>query len=156
LESLYGEDDSRVAKAIRYRGNTYSFLHQPELALADAQRAAELQSRVVGPNHPGLAELYSNIGADLGELSRWGEAKAAFVHALELQVGMAPGGATVLILRQSRRGRDRARQCDAALDIVDKGMLLVEQLGCGATTNPILPASSCALGAKGDLRPSRM
>ena len=57
LECLYGEDDSRVAKAIRYRGNNYSFLHQPELALADARRALELLFLVVGPNEHLLVEL---------------------------------------------------------------------------------------------------
>ena len=152
LESLYGEDDSRVAKAIRYRGNTYALLHQPELALADAQRALELKSRVVGPNHPGLAELYTNIGADFAELSRWGEAKAALVHALDLQAGMAPGGATVLIYLNLAGAEIELGNLDAAVDAADKGMRLVEQLGVRGYYESYLRLNRAdAFGAKGDL-----
>ena len=151
LESLYGEDDSRVAKAIAHRSVTYSLMHKPELALADAQRAVELQSRVVGPNHPGLAALYSNIGADLADLNRWDEGKAALVHALELQAGLAPGGATVLIYVNLGAAEIELGNVDAALDITDRGMRLVEQLGLrGYHESYIRLTRANAFGAKGD------
>jgi serine/threonine protein kinase/tetratricopeptide (TPR) repeat protein len=151
LERLYGEDDSRVAKAISNRSVTYFRMHKPELALADAERAAKLQSRLVGPNHPVLAAWYSNIGLYLADLNRWDEDKAVLVHALELQADTAPGGATVLIYVNLGEAELELGNVDAAVDILDKGMRLVEQLGLrGYPEFYIRLSRADALGAKGD------
>jgi serine/threonine protein kinase/tetratricopeptide (TPR) repeat protein len=151
LERLYGEDDSRVAKAISNRSVTYFRMHKPELALADAKRGAELQSRLVGPNHPLLAAWYSNIGLYLADLNRWDEDKAVLVHALELQAGTAPGGATALIYVNLGEAELELGNVDAAVDILDKGMSLVEQLGLrGYPEFYIRLTRADALGAKDD------
>ena len=153
LEDLYGEDDSRVAKAISNRSVTYFRMHEPELALADAQRAANLRSRVLGPNHPILAAWYSNIGLFLADLNRWDEGKAALVHALELRAGTAPGGATVLIYVNLGEAELELGNADAALDILDKGMRLLEQLGLrGYHEFYIRLTRAEVFGAKGDYR----
>jgi serine/threonine protein kinase len=151
LERLYGEDDSRVAKAISNRSVTYFRMHKPELALADAQRAVKLQSRLVGPNHPMLAAWYSNIGLYLADLNRWEEDKAVLLHALELQAGTAPGGATALIYVNLGEAELELGNVDAAVDILDKGMSLVEELALrGYPEFYIRLTRADALGAKDD------
>jgi hypothetical protein len=65
---------------------------------------------------------------------------------------MAPGGATVLIYVNLGAAEIELGNMDAALDIVDKGMRLVEQLGLRGYHESYLRLTRAnAFGAKGDL-----
>ena len=160
VESLYGAADPRVAAAIGNRAVTYFFLHQLELALADAQRALEIQILVVGPNHSGLALPYSNLGAFLYELHRFEEARSALRQAMEVQAGMPPGAATVNIYSNLGAVELELGNTDAALENLEKGLRLVQEIGmrgghewglrllraevCGIQGNPEEKAKECA------------
>jgi serine/threonine protein kinase len=153
LQSLYGEDDPRVATAIGNRAVTHYYLHMLEPALSDERRSLELKIRLVGPNHPSLARTYSNIGGYLNDLGRMDEAKAALQRGLEVQVGMPPGGATVNIHINLGMIDVELGNADAALDSLDKALHFVEQLGMHGMHEwwARLPRAE-AIGMKGDFK----
>src|SRR5690242_8612822 len=95
VQSLYGEDDPRVADAFINRGATYGFLNQHELSLSDTRRGLEIQIRVFGANYPLVGGTYSNFAASLIELGRFDEAKTALQRGMEIQSGLARGTMSV-------------------------------------------------------------
>jgi serine/threonine protein kinase len=153
LQSLYGENDPRVATAIGNRAVTHYYLHMLEPALSDERRSLELKIRLVGPNHPSLARTYSNIGGYLNDLGRMDEAKAALQRGLEVQAGMPPGGATVNLYINLGMIDVELRNADAALDSLDKALHFVEELGMHGMHEwwVRLPRAE-AIGMKGDFK----
>ena len=113
----YGRVHPETVLVLDVRSRTAGMLNRPEDALALIDETIDIETRLLGPDHPNLVHPFYRRGYYLGVLQRFDEAEAAFEQALRV-LDEATG------LDETKAEIDRCQTLDAYANMLaDRGEL---------------------------------